>query len=354
MNEFSHDDVKFAAAILAVRATRARQSGGLSKTANWTEQIKTFVNNLKNPGVDITQNFADDPTGGKYWKNVGMESLRNALIGAGIGGVGGAASSALSGRRHKQPWNRALRGAVIGGTLGGFGTGAFRGAQSIFSQAPATAAEELAQKEQALARQKSVARAQGHVLPGEQAPKNMLQEGIQTAKGVASGLASAEDEGLAGAAKNMATAVAGKPGETTVTDYPVGAVGGAAIGAGLVPGYQVASDRLMLGRALGTAERAGVAGMPSRLERIRGPWRGLGSQFRDVDKLTAENAIEAMRKGRGLPSRGYSNVVPTGARGKALAGILAIAGGYLGGLYDKALARQMYGNRTWQPPTQGQ
>jgi len=114
-------DVDQGAAILAIRLTIAQRTGGIDKEADWKDTIDNFAKNL----------MTRKPTvGGKnYWGNVGWEALRNALIGAGVGGVGGTISSLFSKRRKKDPWGKALRGALLGAAVGGGGTAAVRGGQ---------------------------------------------------------------------------------------------------------------------------------------------------------------------------------------------------------------------------------
>lgn len=89
--------------------------------------------------MDLQKSFAGPEGLTGHWKNVGMEALRNAIIGAGVGGVGGAASSLFSRRRKKQPFRRALHGALIGGGLGAAGTAVHRGLEFPWSNVFSTA-----------------------------------------------------------------------------------------------------------------------------------------------------------------------------------------------------------------------
>jgi len=127
------ENADHAAAILSLRLSIAQQTGGVTKEAGWKENVDTFVQNLMKQKDALLANLKRKPdlTGDaqNYWGNVGWESLRNALIGAGVGGVGGVASSLFSKRRKKDPWGKLLRGALLGAAAGGGGTAAYRGAE---------------------------------------------------------------------------------------------------------------------------------------------------------------------------------------------------------------------------------
>jgi len=99
--------VEDAGELLALRATLARRGLRFTKEAQDPPQ----------PGFFNSLAAGDSP---------GMEALRNALIGAGIGGIGGAASSLFAPKRRREPWRRALLGALLGAGLGGGGTAAYR------------------------------------------------------------------------------------------------------------------------------------------------------------------------------------------------------------------------------------
>jgi hypothetical protein len=83
-----------AAEFLARTVVASRAVGGFVKHADWKETLNRI-------GAD--------------------PSLHGALIGAGIGGLGGLGLG-LAGRRRKSPWATALSGAALGGLAGGAGT----------------------------------------------------------------------------------------------------------------------------------------------------------------------------------------------------------------------------------------
>lgn len=135
-------DVDHAVALLTARATLSRQAGGLIKESDWKEDLQGFVQNLTTRKANPSS-LGDAASLKNYWADTGWESARNALIGAGIGGVGGAASSAFSKRRKKNPLGRALRGALLGAGMGGLGTAGVRGAQLAMDSSIANKADDM-------------------------------------------------------------------------------------------------------------------------------------------------------------------------------------------------------------------
>jgi hypothetical protein len=174
------DDVQQGADLLAARCMLARQLHDPVKEADWRDTVNQHVNRLTTASPDLAAAFG--PTGGgssQYWGDVGWESLRNALIGAGVGGVGGAASSLLSKRRRKRPLSSILRGALLGAGVGAGGTAMYRGGRyglsSIPSDDAANRAKELAAREAMAtekARHAAAARSPGlhNLLPALKAP----------------------------------------------------------------------------------------------------------------------------------------------------------------------------------------
>ena len=57
---------------------------------------------------------------GQVGKYLSQPNVRNALLGAGIGGLGGLASHWLTGEKGESPWAKILAGMGLGG-LGGYG-----------------------------------------------------------------------------------------------------------------------------------------------------------------------------------------------------------------------------------------
>jgi hypothetical protein len=370
-------DSKFASAVLAVRATRARRCGGLVKVADWKEQIQQLVARLKNPGVDIKGSFgAGGGGGGEHWKNVGMESLRNALIGAGVGGVGGAASSLFSRRRKKQPLNRAVRGALIGGTMGGLGTAAYRGGEYLKSPVPAAEAKGQLSWEQSLANQRAIAESQGIPFvepqrPGPPAPpapggagapkkdsliESLLNEAGSKVKGVGAAISEATNADEYGrpratvgeTAKNIGKTLVGDP-STWSTPVPAGALVGGTVGAGALPFSRMMMARWNLGTMLSDPAAAQARGLPSDLVRRGGRWRRMGRQFEGVSGSQARAARNATRRASGLRPRGLTG---RSALGSMLLGLTGAVGG---GMADQQWASQLYGQpRLQTATTQGQ
>ena len=159
------DTIKLAAAIIAERAIavhndrlvkQAQPGSGiaawLSNTAGRVgsavsdaaksvrEQANPVLSRIRNPNVNLAQTYSSpaniDEAFKQHLGNVGYESLRNALIGAGVGGVGGALSSLFDERRRRRPLSKALRGALLGATLGGLGTAGYRGGEYLTSEYP--------------------------------------------------------------------------------------------------------------------------------------------------------------------------------------------------------------------------
>lgn len=121
--------VKQAAALLAKRAVLRRDLAPLSMEKLAEGDFLTQA------GTYLSQN----PT------------LRNSLIGAGLGGLGGLAVSGMGERRKKRPWSSALTGAMAGAALGGGGTLAYN-ALSGLGEPPPTSPEAAAATSEALAR----------------------------------------------------------------------------------------------------------------------------------------------------------------------------------------------------------
>jgi hypothetical protein len=341
-------DVKFAAAILAVRATTARRCGGLVKTADWKEQIQSLVGKLKNPGVNLAESLQGDASGVSHAKDVGIEALRNAIIGAGVGGGAGLLSSLGSDRRRRQPWNRALRGALIGGAMGGLGTGAYRGLEYATSDAPTQAVEQELSQEAATDRQQTLSQAKGET--AKQPSMGSLDAAAQDIEGVAA--AASGEEPLADKLRDTGSVLLGSP-ESTTTGKPVGAIAGGAAGAAALPSLRAlrsaASDRWNLGNALrDAANTKGVIGAPTPKElapilgdkqTFRRRLKPIGKQYPGVSKPVAQQALSRFRGPKPVHKPGW------------LGTVLPIAAGtWLGGEADQAFARQLYGQPPAGPP----
>ena len=119
-----------AAELLAVRREASRVMGGLVKCSLDLEQLKSYLAQAGGRLKDVwnakpdTASLSQPGGSGDYWKAVGQESLRNALL----GGVGGAGIGALKGLiTGDDVLGDAITGGLAGGTLGGLGTAAYRG-----------------------------------------------------------------------------------------------------------------------------------------------------------------------------------------------------------------------------------
>lgn len=387
-------DVNFVAAVLATRATAARRCGGLVKAADWREDLRAMFERIKKPGVNLAKSIAADPSGVSHFKNVGIESLRNALIGAGVGGAGGLASSLFSRRRKRQPFNRAIRGALLGGVAGGLGTGAFRGLEYGLSGAPGKALGARVTAENRAERDYNIAKGQGIAVPGdrdtwiqhradqyEAATRDAAATGDEVAtgdeaatragarppaidslrapparwdaqmandaRGVQGAVANYFDESTgqtAGeTASSVATTLLGTPDARVVNSpVPLGAVIGGVAGAGAMPLRRMAIDRAQLSRALHF--NAEASGGPAPVRRGIMPWRRLSAQFKGVTGPRARSALETYRLA--------TKRKPPRIGGKFRTPALVAAGIYAGSQADQAGARYLYNTPTG-PPSQG-
>ncbi len=394
--------VKFAAAVLAVRATRARRCGGLVKTAagDWKENVQTFIGNLKDPGVNLQESFTGpkaDLTGAKHWKSVGMEALRNAIIGAGAGGVGGAASSLFSRRRKKQPFRRALHGALLGAGLGAAGTAAYRGLEFPLSGVFSTMEDAKTQAGQKY----DIEATKGFKMPDrdtfirEEAARIIKQQQAPSATPTAPTTpttsttpttpttpAAPPDDSLLDAAERTAKGLgavgekyvdrwgeddyplreaAGQAGQTITGGHPVGAAAGATAAVFGRPAARVIGDRWNLIRNLhSTAAQAETlpTGSARKLlldqgkARTRPTWNPAtwGRPARrfsyrgQVPGISPETAREAMK----TYHAGRAPLKPFGRFG--IKGLLAAAlGAWGGGQAERYATQSLFGQPQYQP-----
>jgi hypothetical protein len=145
--------VKEAAELLAMRREASRMVGGIVKKADtaqqlaqYRDQIGNWLGNTANQAgqwyganvqphlsklLNTSPNYAAaSRTGdmGQYWQDTGLEALRNALIGGGIGAGAGGLKSLATGSDF---WDDVSAGGLAGAGIGAAGTAAYRGAEGF-------------------------------------------------------------------------------------------------------------------------------------------------------------------------------------------------------------------------------
>jgi hypothetical protein len=104
--------------------------------------------------------------------NMGWEAMRNGLIGAGVGGIGGVAMDALDGDPTTNG-GRGLQGALAGGLLGGGGTLGLRSLEQYATQTPSEKALADAAKRKSKLTSRLYGGQGGDVPPAERAPARL-------------------------------------------------------------------------------------------------------------------------------------------------------------------------------------
>lgn len=266
----------------------------LAKTADFGEAIRSLGSSLSDPSSTANP--------------MAWETGRNALIGAGVGGVGGALAAG-SGRRGRG----ALEGGLLGAGLGGGSTMLYRGLQAGNEPTPeAVKAEADTAQQQA---GESTSSFKPYDQPGEvhpEVPTASITERVPAA---------------INAAGNHHYGVAAEHLIPDPTGAAVGAVGGVAAGKGIqslldrrgAPGRIAGLDAKTLQEAYGD---------PKAIEAIRAAPAARPLFQRSVFK----NPIINPAKTKQLLGRGGLATPGRGRLGGLAAPLMqAIAGGFLGG-----------------------
>ncbi len=143
MSPLSDLSLDAAVSLLTVRTL----AGQVKQADGWKDTLSNAWKHLSTGGAE-----AGDPLASAAW-----ESARNGLIGAGVGGVGGALHGAFGDDDEKDVPGGAMRGALLGGAVGAGGTAAYRGLQNAMAKPQSTADAEAAVAAAEAAKQRDAA-----------------------------------------------------------------------------------------------------------------------------------------------------------------------------------------------------
>ena len=180
--EFWSQPAEKVAAAIAVYPRLEKGAWELPDLSQLKQQAKKLWNDAQ-PDLSKLKEQA-----GELWANPQYEGIRNALVGAGVGGGLGLASATIQPEEHRDYGNRILTGAAIGG-LGGLGytylPKALAGIQDAAGQEPHLDRAEAALKQKF--------DAQGATTPGGQPPLVLSPEARAKLLAIGNQLASNPD-----------------------------------------------------------------------------------------------------------------------------------------------------------------